>query len=77
MHLAASRSFDLANSTLVWIGWAAEASFGFEWLNKQVVTLFNHSANILRRTQTGVLNWNVLGITAGLLIVMLYLLLWN
>jgi len=65
------------NSTLVWIGWAAEASFGFEWLNKQVVTLFNHSANILRRTQTGILNWNVLGITAGLLIVMLYLLLWN
>jgi NADH-quinone oxidoreductase subunit L len=64
-------------SALVWVVWAAEASFGFEWLNKQVVAWFSYSANFLRRTQTGILNWNVLGITAGLLIVMLYLFLWN
>jgi len=64
-------------SSLGWLGRAAEAGFGFEWLNQQIVTIFGRMSNTLRRTQTGVLNWNVFGITAGLLFVIVLLTLWK
>jgi NADH-quinone oxidoreductase subunit L len=54
---------------------AAEASFGFEEINRVVVDLVNGGAEALRGTQTGLLNWNVLGLVAGLVIVLLYLVL--
>ena len=63
--------------SMTWVGKTAEASFGLEWVNKQVVSLLNTTAALLRRSQTGVLNWNVLGITAGLLIVLITLILWK
>jgi NADH-quinone oxidoreductase subunit L len=60
-----------------WLGRAAAASFGFEWINQKIVLGLNRTANALRATQTGVLNWNVFGIAAGLLAVLIYLMLWN
>lgn len=53
---------------------AAADSFGFEWINRQVVNSVQSSAESLRATQTGLLNWNVLAIVAGLVIVLAVLL---
>ena len=52
------------------IGWAAAHSFGFEAINRGVVTTTQEAAEALRVTQTGLLNWNVLGIVGGLLLVL-------
>lgn len=41
--------------------------FGFEWLNQKIVQLTKKVSTLLSITQTGQLNWNVLGIVAGLL----------
>ena len=57
-----------------WLGWAAEHSFGFEWINSQVVRLTQTFAETLRKTQTGKLNWNVFGIIAGLVVVLVIML---
>ncbi|MDO9122280.1 MAG: NADH-quinone oxidoreductase subunit L [Anaerolineaceae bacterium] len=48
--------------------WAADHSFGFEAVNSAVVRMTNSLAETLRNTQTGLLNWNVLGILAALII---------
>ena len=48
--------------------WASEKSFGFEALNTAFVEVLNNTAETLRGTQTGILNWNVLAISAGLII---------
>jgi NADH-quinone oxidoreductase subunit L len=53
----------------------ARADFGFEWLNRQVVIATHRIAIALRSTQTGHLNWNVVGIVAGLIIVLAVLVL--
>jgi len=50
------------------IRWASEKSFGFEALNTAFVEVLNNTAETLRGTQTGILNWNVLAISAGLII---------
>lgn len=50
------------------IRWAAENSFGFEAVNRAVVKITQNAADTLRQTQTGFLNWNVLGIVASLII---------
>ncbi len=50
------------------IQWAADRSFGFEAINSAVVRVTNGLAEALRNTQTGLLNWNVLGILAALII---------
>ena len=52
---------------------AAENSFGFEAVNRGVVEVTQTAAEDLRGTQTGLLNWNVAGIVAGLVIVMIIL----
>jgi len=49
-----------------WLAKIAADSFGFEWLNDQIVRVTQESAEGLRETQTGLLNWNVFGIVAGL-----------
>ncbi len=49
----------------------AEADFGFEWINRQVVRLTAGTAEALTATQTGVLNWNVAGIVGGLVAVLM------
>ncbi|NMB87875.1 MAG: NADH-quinone oxidoreductase subunit L, partial [Chloroflexi bacterium] len=55
---------------LAGVAWAAEHSFGFEAINRGVVSATQGSAEALRNTQTGMLNWNVLGILAGLIVVL-------
>ena len=53
---------------LGWLGKAAAASFGFEAINRGVVKGTQGASNGLSVTQTGLLNWNVLGIVVALVI---------
>jgi len=55
--------------------WASEKSFGFEAINGAVVNITNSVAEALRGTQTGILNWNVLGILAALVILVILIIL--
>jgi NADH-quinone oxidoreductase subunit L len=55
------------------LGTIAEKSFGFEWINQQIIRGTQRIAEGLRRTQTGQLNWNVVGIIGGLVIVLIVL----
>jgi NADH-quinone oxidoreductase subunit L len=61
---------------LEWFRPPVEAGFGFEFINRLVVFLTGGLAQILRRTQTGQLTWNIIGIVAGLAAV-LALLTWS
>ena len=56
-----------------WLTPLVETSFGFDSLNHWVVRVVNGSAERLRATQTGHLNWNILGIFSGLLLVLVVL----
>jgi NADH-quinone oxidoreductase subunit L len=55
---------------LRWLATMATDSFGFEWINRSVVRVTLKCAETLRVTQTGVLNWNILGIVGGLIFVL-------
>lgn len=55
------------------IGWAAERNFGFEAINRAIVRSTQQTAETLRVTQNGVLNWNILGILAGMIAVLAFL----
>jgi len=57
------------------IGRLTRNDYGFEWLNRQIIRVTNQAASVLRRTQTGQLNWNVLGI-AGALVLLIILIAW-
>jgi NADH-quinone oxidoreductase subunit L len=52
------------------LGEAARKSFGFEAINKSIVNTTFRGAEILRNTQTGIINWNVFYILAGLVILL-------
>jgi len=62
------------------LGWAfrlfqpfagfVERGLGFEWLNQQVINSTKNMAAAFCRTQTGYLNWNVVGILAVLIILL-------
>ena len=68
------RSRLVAFSTrLQFVARAASADFGFEWLNCHVVIVAESTANWLRGTQTGQLNWNMVGIVGALVVVLLVL----
>jgi len=54
---------------------AATDSFGFEAINRGIVRATQNSAENLRVTQTGLVSWNILGIMAGLVLVLVILLL--
>lgn len=54
---------------------AAQDSFGFEAINRGIVNGFTASAETLRKTQTGMLNWNMVGMVAGFVIVLIVLIL--
>ncbi|MBZ0281602.1 MAG: NADH-quinone oxidoreductase subunit L [Anaerolineae bacterium] len=58
---------------LQFIARAAAVDFGFEWLNRQFMKGAQRTAIALRQTQTGQLNWNVVGIVGGLVMVLLIL----
>lgn len=51
----------------------AENGLGFEWLNAQIINLIRGSASTLQTTQTGLLNLNMVGIVAGLIVVLIIL----
>jgi NADH-quinone oxidoreductase subunit L len=51
-----------------------EAGFGFEALNRQIVQGVKRTAAFVQIAQTGQLNWNVVGIVAGLVVVLLVVL---
>jgi NADH-quinone oxidoreductase subunit L len=53
-----------------WLDRAARAEFGFEWLNDQVAGAILFASRALSATQTGQLNWNMVGIVGGLVIVL-------
>lgn len=56
-----------------WLAALSDSSFGFEPLNLGIVSATTSLAERLRRTQSGELNWNILGILAGLLTVLVVL----
>ena len=49
----------------------ATDSFGFEAINRGIVRVTQGTAEALRVTQTGLLNWNVAGIAIGLIVVLI------
>ncbi len=53
---------------------AAQTGFGFEWLNDRIIGIAQGAGQALRVTQTGQLNWNIVGIVGGLVIVLAVLL---
>ncbi len=55
---------------LEWLNQALQAGLGFEWINRQITSLFQGSGRILSFTQTGNLNWNIVGIVTGLGIIL-------
>jgi NADH-quinone oxidoreductase subunit L len=52
---------------------AVVAGLGFEWVNRQIADLTRRTARLLQRTQTGLINWNVAGILAGLVLILIIL----
>jgi hypothetical protein len=56
-----------------WLQPLVDTSFGFDSLNQAVVQGVSQFAERLRATQTGELNWNILGIISGLLVVLVVL----
>jgi NADH-quinone oxidoreductase subunit L len=65
----ASRGLRLIAEAFTPLRWAVERSFGFEWINRWLVSLTSNAAEDLRGSQTGLMNWNVLAILAGLVLV--------
>ncbi len=59
--------------TEAWTDVLSRESFGFDWLNRQVAGGTVRFASVLQKTQTGVLSWNVVGILAALLAVLIFL----
>jgi NADH-quinone oxidoreductase subunit L len=57
---------------LAFIEALAADGFGFERVNRQVVRLAREVATLLRATQTGQLNWNMVGLVGGLLLVVAF-----
>ena len=64
------RSSALAQSRLQPL---VDTAFGFEPINHFIVQTVSNFAERLRATQTGQLNWNILGIISGLLVVLVAL----
>jgi hypothetical protein len=59
-----------------WFKPISDSSFGLESVNRGVVRVVSGFAEELRVTQTGALNWNVVGIV-GALLVLLIILAWS
>ncbi|MHB9034455.1 MAG: NADH-quinone oxidoreductase subunit 5 family protein, partial [Anaerolineae bacterium] len=55
---------------LTWLATAARNSFGFEWVNRLIVRSTVDGAEVVRATQTGLLNWNLVGVVLGLVIIL-------
>lgn len=66
------RELEIISEPLRDFGWLAERSFGFEAINRGVVSILQDWAEALRGLQTGQISWNVAGIVAALLAVMAF-----
>lgn len=55
------------------LGKLATNGFGFEDINRGIVKVTFKAADLIRPLQTGLLNWNVVGIVGGLLVVLVWL----
>lgn len=66
-------SFSWFSQGLKGISRAAADGFGFEAFNRWVVRGILSGAEILRGTQTGMLNWNIVGLVTAFVIVLLVL----
>ncbi len=53
-----------------WFNLLVNSSFGFEWFNYQVAKVVRKTSSALQKTQTGQMNWNILGIIGALLVVL-------
>ncbi len=62
------------SNRLLFIRRFANGNFGFDLINEKIVKGINSSAEFLRKSQTGQLNWNIFGILSGLIIVIAILL---
>ena len=69
LWLALQRSAKPAPS-VAWFDALVASSFGLEWVNSQVLAGVKKVSTWLQKTQTGELNWNVLGIVGALLVVL-------
>jgi NADH-quinone oxidoreductase subunit L len=58
---------------LAWLAEIAASGFGFERVNHWIVAGTQQAATLLQRSQTGQLNWNVVGLIGALLILLLLL----
>ena len=56
-----------------WFTPLSDSSFGLEPVNRSIVRVVSGFAEKLRRTQTGALNWNAVGIVGALLILLIIL----
>jgi hypothetical protein len=54
-----------------------QKGLGFDWMNVQIARTTVGAADALRRTQTGLLAWNVAGVLIGLLVVVLAMTVWG
>jgi NADH-quinone oxidoreductase subunit L len=52
--------------------WAVQ-SFGFERINQRVVSVTRDASEALSLLQTGALNWNLVGIIAGVIFILAWL----
>ncbi len=75
LFFTAGRKFALSESP-GWLNSLTDSSFGFESVNHFVMNTVSKFAESLRVTQTGELNWNILGIIGALFLV-LAVLLWG
>jgi NADH-quinone oxidoreductase subunit L len=58
-----------------WLSGWSDTMFGFEPVNRWIAKNVQHGAEALRDTQTGLLQWNIAGILAGLLVILAVLML--
>lgn len=56
-----------------WVEALSQESFGLDWLNRQIAALTVRLAGQFQKTQTGKLNWNVVGVFGALLAVLIFL----
>jgi NADH-quinone oxidoreductase subunit L len=59
------------SNRLTWLRIAAQNSFGFEKINQFIVAVTQRSASLLRKTQTGQLNWNLAALVSCLVIILM------
>ena len=69
------KNFDWLTQGLKGVSKAAVDSFGFEAVNRVIVQGIQSGAETLRGTQTGILSWNIVGLVAGFVIVLIVLIL--